>query len=394
MLAYTFYESDNRVMRYAEALARHAHQVDVVALAGQGRPTCERINNVQVYRIQERILDEKNSLSYAKKLLEFLLRSAWFFAKYSTKVTYDLVHVHNIPDFLVFAALIPRLRGAKIILDIHDIVPELYESKFGSAKSSWRIKLLKYIERLSTNFSDFVVIANDIWCERLRERSVSGNKIMTILNYPDLNIFHRHPPRQCDGKFVVIYPGTLSWHQGVDIVVKAFDLLRHQLPQAQFHIYGDGHEKSKLMQMVADLGLQDRVLFKNSLTLREIAHVMAQANLGVEPKRKSSFANEALSTKIFELMATGIPVVASDTKAHQFYFDSDTLCFFRSEDPQSLADSIVRVYSDAALRDNLRRNAFDYIARNNWRVKEIEYLCLVERLTGKKTFIKAKYQKR
>src|SRR5215510_2573656 len=167
MLAYTFYEADGRVMRYAETLARRGHHVDAVTLAGGGRPVYETMDGVHVYRIQKRVIDEQEPFSYAKKLCRFLFHAAWFLAKRSVKATYDLVHVHNIPDFLVFAALVPKLRGAKVILDIHDLVPEFYESKFRSAKNERRIQLLKCIEKMSIAFSDFVIIANDIWKERL-----------------------------------------------------------------------------------------------------------------------------------------------------------------------------------------------------------------------------------
>jgi glycosyltransferase involved in cell wall biosynthesis len=392
MLAYTFYEADGRVMRYAEALARHGHHVDAIALLEDGHPAYERMNGVHVYRIQKRVLDEQEPLSYAKKLLKFLFRSAWFLAKHSVQVPYDLVHVHNIPDFLVFAAVVPKLRGAKIILDIHDLVPEFYESKFRSEKNEWRIRLLKRIEKTSIAFSDFVIIANDIWLERLCERSVRRDKILTILNYPDPDIFHNRPSKQPNGQFIVIYPGSISWHQGLDIAVRAFALLRDRLPHAKFHIYGEGHEKPKIMQLVKELGLQDVVLLKGSLTLHAVYDVMMQADLGIVPKRRDSFGNEAFSTKILEFMAAGLPVVASDTKIDRLYFNDDMLCFFTSGNPQSLADSLVKMHDDAMYRERLLRNAFEYIAKNNWRVKQWEYMDLVKRLTGKKVFTEKETQ--
>jgi glycosyltransferase involved in cell wall biosynthesis len=119
---------------------------------------------------------------------------------------------------------------------------------------------------------------------------------------------------------------------------------------------------------------------------------MMQADLGIVPKRRDSFGNEAFSTKILEFMAAGLPVVASDTKIDRLYFNDDMLCFFTSGNPQSLADSLVKMHDDAMYRERLLRNAFEYIAKNNWRVKQWEYMDLVKRLTGKKVFTEKETQ--
>jgi glycosyltransferase involved in cell wall biosynthesis len=383
MLAYTFYESDNRVMRYAEALAKRGHRVDAVTLAAEGRPAYENLNGVHVYRIQKRIIDEEAPFSYASKLLKFLFHSTWFLAKHSVKVPYDLVHVHNIPDFLVFAAVVPKLRSAKVILDIHDLMPELYASKFESNTHTWRIRLLKHLEKISIAFSDFVIVANDIWLERLCERSTRRNKIVTILNYPDTEIFRKRPRCPSETKWIAVYAGSISRHQGLDTAVMAFALLRKRISQVEFHIYGDGHDKTRIKQLVQDLGLEGQVQFKGVLTLREVGDVLSQADIGVVPKRNDSFGNEAFSTKILELMAVGIPVIASDTKIDKLYFSNEMVCFFTSGVPESLADSIVKVYTDTEYRRELVMNSFAYIAKNNWDFKQIEYLKLVKRLIEK-----------
>src|SRR6185312_16245180 len=125
MVAYTFYETDNRVRRYAETLVRRGDQVDAIVLRRAGQSSFETINGVNVYRIQRRVIDEGGPFSYLVKLLLFFIRSMWLLTLRHLKKPYDLIHVHPVPDFQVFATLVPRLMGAKVILDIHDIVPEL-----------------------------------------------------------------------------------------------------------------------------------------------------------------------------------------------------------------------------------------------------------------------------
>ena len=97
------------------------------------------INGCRVVRVQDRAIDEKSPASFLGRLLRFFFRASRLISRNHSRRPYDLVHVHNVPDFLVFTAWRPKLDGAGIILDIHDIVPELFASKFGAAPElrSW-----------------------------------------------------------------------------------------------------------------------------------------------------------------------------------------------------------------------------------------------------------------
>jgi len=154
MVAYTFYDADNRVRRYAEALAKRGDQVDAIAIAREGQPAFEVLHGVRVFRIQRRMIDEKGPASYLVKLLLFFVRSAWILSVMHLRKPYDLIHVHSIPDFEVFATLIPKLLGARVILDLHDIVPEFYASKFRIGNRSIVFRLLVLMEKASCAFAD------------------------------------------------------------------------------------------------------------------------------------------------------------------------------------------------------------------------------------------------
>src|ERR1700739_516631 len=106
MVAYTFYESDNRVRRYAEALAKRGDQVDVIALRREGQPRSEIIRWVRVHRIQVRRIDERGPFSYLRKLVAFFVRSMWWLSVHGLKKPFDVIHVHSVPDFEVFATLL------------------------------------------------------------------------------------------------------------------------------------------------------------------------------------------------------------------------------------------------------------------------------------------------
>ena len=382
-LAYTFYEFDNRVTRYVRALADRGDEVDVIALRQPERPWRETVDGVRFYRIQRRSRNEKAPGSYLLKLLWFCVKSAVLLAALQLRRRYDVVHVHNIPDFLVFGALVPKLLGARVILDIHDIVPELYAGKFGGKSESPMFRALVAVEQLCCRFADHVIIANDIWHERLIGRGVPPAKCTAFVNYPDLNLFAPADARPEDGRFLILYPGTLNRHQGVDLAIQAFAAVRAEMPRAEFHIYGHGPALPELKQMVRDAGLEESVRFMDSVGVAQIARIMASATVGVVPKRADGFGNEAFSTKIFEFMACGVPVIVSRTRIDQFYFTDQLVNFFEPGNAADLAAVLLRVYRTPDQQESRTRAARAFAQRNSWQVRSADYRAIVDSLAAR-----------
>lgn len=384
MLAYTFYESDNRVRRYAEALVRRGDEVDAIVLRRENQPAFEVINGVRVHRIQKRVRNERNPIVYLLKLLLFLVKSAWAVTLCHLRRRYDIIHVHSVPDFEVFATLIPRLTGARVILDIHDIVPEFYASKFKVKESSIVFRLLVLAERMSVSYADHVIIANHIWHTKLTQRSVRPEKCTAIINYPDPAIFSVHGiQRKQHSEFVMCYPGTLNWHQGVDRAVSAVALLKDQAPDLRLLIIGDGPDREKLREMVRKEKLENYVTIAGSIPIEEVARTMASVDLGVVPKRSDSFGNEAFSTKIMEFMAMGVPVIASRTRVDQYYFNENIVEFFDSNSVDDLAARILTLRNSTSRRNELRERSSQFIRVNNWDVKSHEYFQVLDRLLNR-----------
>jgi glycosyltransferase involved in cell wall biosynthesis len=382
MVAYTFYESDNRVMRYAETLVQEGHEVEVLALRQPNHPKAEMICGVHVHRLQGRVVNEKNQFSYAWRIWAFLLRAFYHVSKNDWKQKYDLIHVHSVPDFLVFCALIPRLRGTPVILDIHDILPEFYLGKFGGGQGSWIFRFLTFAEKVCANCASHVIIANHIWRERLIHRSVSPDRCTVVLNSPDRSIFHSGTEALAKrDRFLLLYPGTLNWHQGLDIAIRAFAKISARVPHVDFHIYGEGPSKPFLADLIKQLRLDGRVVLQESRRIREIALIMETADLGIVPKRKDNFGNEAFSTKIFEFMAMNVPVIVSDTKIDRYYFNDSLVRFFKGGDEDDLARCMLDLIQDPEKRRELVRNASEFIGKNDWIAKKQEYLDLVAGLT-------------
>jgi glycosyltransferase involved in cell wall biosynthesis len=385
MITHSFYESDNRVLRYAETLAARGDSVEIIALRRKpGMPVEETINGVKLYRIKDRFgKKEKSKASFLWPLLRFLFASSRFLNRLNRRRRFDLIHVHNIPDFLVFAAWWPKLRGTKVILDIHDIVPEFFGSKFASTRGSLLVWGLKVAEKFSAAMADHVILANHLWLEKYTSRSARKEKCSVFINHVDELVFFKRPRTRKDSRPVIMFPGGLQWHQGLDIAIRAFGKLHRAMPEAEFHIYGDGNMKAELVALTAELGLNDSVKFFNPMPIKQIAEVMAQADLGVVPKRADSFGNEAYSTKIMEFMSLGVPMVVSSTKIDRYYFDDRVVRFFESGNVDALAEAMQEVLSNAGLRDKMTKQALDYVSRNSWESHKGKYLELVDGLCAK-----------
>lgn len=385
MVTHSFYAHDNRVIRYAESLAARGDQVDVLTLrSGPDTPRKECLKGVNVFHLHDRFSKQGESASdYLRPILRFFLSATWWITRHHGRQRYDLYHIHNIPDFLVFAAWYPRLRGARVILDIHDVVPEFFASKFSTPLNSWRIRLLLLMERWSARFAHHVIIANHLWLEKYVARSARADKCSVFINNVDAGIFRPVPRTRPDGRLIIMFPGGLQWHQGLDIGLRAFQKITGEFPQAEFHIYGDGNMKPQLVALAAELGLNGQVRFFSPLRVREIAAVMADADLGVVPKRADSFGNEAYSTKIMEFMSLGVPVVVSSTRIDRFYFNDSVVRFFESGNPDAMAEAMAEVLRDRGKREEMVARARDYAAQNSWETRKADYLNLVDSLCAR-----------
>jgi len=383
MVTHSFYESDNRVTRYAEALAARGDRVDVFALRRSPElPRKENIKGVSLFRVQDRFgKNERSKFAYLWPLLRFLTISSRCVTRHHVRKRYDFVHVHNVPDFLIFSAWYPKLTGARVILDIHDIVPEFFESKFRMRPKGVLFTSLQWMERASAAFADHVIVANHLWLRKYSVRTRTIGRCTVLINNVDSSIFSsRGLNQRSDGKFVILFPGGLQWHQGVDIAVRAFEKVSEAMPDAEFHIYGDGSAKESLMTLAETIGLRSKVRFFKTMSVREIARVMASADVGVVPKRADSFGNEAYSTKIMEFMSVGVPAVVSRTKVDLYYFDDSVVRFFDSGDADALAREILDLLQDSQLRRSMVARATEYAAKHCWDNCKGEYLNLVDSL--------------
>lgn len=204
-----------------------------------------------------------------------------------------------------------------------------------------------------------------------------------LINHVDTELFWPHARTRIDDRFIVLFPGSLQWHQGLDIAISAFAEVKSCVLNAEFHIYAGsgGDRKASLILLVQKLGLEESVKFYEGLPLDEVVQVIANADLGVVPKRADSFGNEAYSTKIMEFMSQGVPVVVSRTKIDSFYFEEGDVHFFPSGDSRAMTAAMLDVINNKGLRESLVTRGHEYCERNGWGRKKKEYLDLIDLLS-------------
>ncbi len=195
MVTFSSYPFDPRPRRAIEALVNEGMTVDLVCLGSKDTPRRKTLQGIEVLRVSVNKEERGGRLKYAYRYASFILFSSLVFGLRSLTRGYDLVYVHNMPDILVLSSLIPRALGAKVILDMHDPMPELMMTIFNVNQQSRSVRLLRHLEKWSLGQANVVLTVN-IACKRLfSSRSCHAEKIDIVMNSPDEQIFPFRAPR-------------------------------------------------------------------------------------------------------------------------------------------------------------------------------------------------------
>jgi glycosyltransferase involved in cell wall biosynthesis len=380
------YDFDPRVRRKAEALVAAGYAVDVMALQPADGQSTYTLNGVNVHTLSV----GKKRGSLARYFFEYGVFFLWVFFRLPLLMRrrrYEVIDVNTLPDFLVFAPLIARLMGARIVLDMHEITPEFYMSKFKIDERSWTIRILTFLEKISFDFADHVITINEPILDLLVSRGLAREKTTVIMNAADEARFSAKTkaagvPAAAGKAFVMVYHGTLTPIYGLDIAVEAFALARRDMPGAELWILGSGTEQQPLAALAAERGVDAEVRLFGQVPASDIPAWLEQTHVGILPIRKDVFLDFAFPNKLPEFIITGKPVVISRLKAIRHYFSDEALAYFEPHNPADLAAQMVRLYRDEALRARLVARAKVEYTGIRWEVMKERYLSLMDGLTG------------
>lgn len=384
IVAQSLYEFDPRVRRKAEALVAAGYSVDALALRSAQASRNYTLNGVNVRTIS---LSKKRG-SLARYAFEYVWFFLWAFVRVSLQMRqrrYAVVDINTLPDFLIFAGALARWMGAKLILDMHEITPEFYISKYGIAESSRAVRFLKWVERISFDFADRVITINEPIRDLLVGRGHPRSKSIVMMNAADEVRFG--PTSSPSGareataapeKFLMMYHGTLTRLYALEIAIEAFALAHTAMPGAELWIVGFGPEEGSLESLVKERGLTSKIRLIGRVPAASMSEWLSKCDAGILPMRRDVFLDFAFPNKLAEYIIMGKVVVISRLKTIRHYFSEDALVYFEPNNASDLAKQMVRLYRDRELRVRLAARAKAEYAPICWEVMRHRYLKLIE----------------
>jgi glycosyltransferase involved in cell wall biosynthesis len=370
MVTYSPYPEDERPRRAIDAFRDAGMTIDLICLGQGNSAKRETSGGLHVLRIPMRHR-RGGKLTYAFQYGSFILAASLIFALRALTHRYDLVYVHNMPDILVLSALVPKVLGARVILDLHDPMPELMRTIYDLGKDSFSVRCIRSMEKWSIARTNLVITVNQA-CKRIfASRSCEAGKIIVVMNTPDSRIFpfqaaQEQPAAQTDRArpFVMMYHGTLVERNGLDLAVEALEMVREKMPAAELRIYGPSTPfLERVMEMVQAKVMQDIVHYLGARRLEDLPREIEQCDVGIIPNQRNAFTDINTPVRIFDFLANGKPAIVPSTPGIKDYFNEDSLVFFESGNAADLAKQMEYTYSHRdELTEIVRRGQQIYLA--------------------------------
>jgi glycosyltransferase involved in cell wall biosynthesis len=384
MIAYTHYENDPRVIRAAESAASEGYEVDFLALRRREDPPEANIRGVRVIRLNQRRYRGGGAVRYMLSYMEFFIRCMLKATALHTRRRYRIVHVNNMPDFLVFSTLFLKMVGVRVVLDIHDPMPDTFVSKFKEGQGRFFYKVLLWQEIASAWFADKVLTVHDpVKNCILAKHGLDPNSITVVANFADDQLFALRDMAPIKGNVHLVFHGTILERYGLGSLIHAYARVRNR-DKLHLRIIGEGDYSQQLRKLITSHGLSSHVEFINrAFPLTEIPTLLADCHAGVIPLEIGSMTNYALPLKLLECISMGMPVVTVKNAAISYYFDEGDCLFYRPNDIDSLRDVLDRVADNPEILMHYRQRAVALRDKFLWSNEKRKYISLLRELAGR-----------
>jgi glycosyltransferase involved in cell wall biosynthesis len=371
---------NGRAPRQVAVALAGGFDVDVVATRRPGEPHLASVEGARVYRLPLTHRRGRGLLGTAYEYFAFTLGATVRVARLALRRRYATAVIHNPPDFLIIAGLVPKLLGARLILDIQDLSSDMFAMRFGGRRGVGAVnRVLRSVERCAAGLADAVVTVHEPYRRELGRRGVPAHKTVVVMNSLDERLLPASIGSAGKAGFRVVYHGTVTPHYGVNLLVEAASRLAKEIAGFRLEIYGEGDALLDARTRADQLGLKDSVFFSGRyLPQREVLARVRGASVGVVPNLPITLNRFALSTKLFEYVALGVPVVAADLPTIREHFSDSEISFFRAGDADDLADALVRIAADRSAADARAREALIRYETYRWELNAPRYLAVLK----------------
>jgi glycosyltransferase involved in cell wall biosynthesis len=370
------------VQREAEALVSAGFDVEVMCMRDRDRPRRIVVNGVTVTSLP--VGQRKGSkVRYAFNYGCFFALAAGTLTMRHIRHPYAVVQANSMPDFLVFAALVPKLMGGRAVAYMHEPTPELAETVFGPGLLT---RILVRVEQWSLRFADHAITVTDQLKQRYVERGAEADHITVVLNCPDPAAMRADwTPAEVTARdeFVVVCHGSVESRYGQDTIIEAAALLRDELPDLRVVLTGRGSQIPWLVAAIAARGLQDVVRFEGWVSTSRLNDILHAADVGIVAQKASPYSHLVQTNKMIDYWIFGLPVIASRLRAVSEVYGDDVLEYFEPGDEVALAAAIRRLHDDPGRRATLAENGKLAQLRNGWSTQRGVYLEVFSSLAGK-----------
>ena len=314
----------------------------------------ERISGVDIHRYPLKAATE-GPIGYVREYATAIARTRRLAFRLARAKRFDVVQACNPPDILLAAVRGLKTRyGARFVFDHHDLVPELYESRFGRGRDfvhGWTLRA----ERRAYALADVVITTNESYrAVALTRGAKASEDVFVVRNAPDLTRFRKVEPDQelrRGREHLLAYLGLMGPQDGIDHALRALASIASR-PDWHAVFVGDGDVLPAMRELAQRLELGDRVEFTGLRGDADIQRILSTAAVGLSPDPKSPLNDVSTMNKILEYMAMSVPIVTYDlVEAH--VSAGDAALYATANDEASFGREIARLLDDESLRRRL-----------------------------------------
>ncbi|MFD0417339.1 glycosyltransferase family 4 protein [Streptomyces sp. NPDC127108] len=308
---------DRRVWQECTTLRDAGWTVDVICPRGEKRDTEPEavIDGVRIHRYPLRAATG-GPAGYLKEYGSAL----WHTYRLARKVgPVHVVHACNPPDLLFLPARWLTRRGARFVFDQHDLVPELYLSRFDRGEDLL-YRGVRALERLTYRAADIVIATNESYRDvAVRRGGKRPEDVFVVRSAPAVERFQPVPPEPelKRGKpHLLCYLGVMGPQDGVDYALRALAKLRDDLGRTDWHavFVGSGDAFDSMVGLSRRLGLSDRVQFTGRIPDADLVRYLSTADVCLSPDPRNPLNDVSTMNKVLEYMAMGRPIVSFDLR--------------------------------------------------------------------------------